>query len=185
MKLQLLLWCLSVLFFGSCTSWKNNLVSNGNPNDAVYNAIIDFVNIEKKYVKQDSVFSIYVEDINKNILSVSIFRKINKVSLFTKDEINYDYRHFPTNFLEIDGKLFYWKDTTKSVSQEVVDKLYLMSRVDTVIYQKKLSERIIDDAQKGVDYYFCKSDLTQYRKVRTSTAVGGYNTPKINCKEFQ
>lgn len=127
------------------------------------------------------MLSVYIENVNEEILGIGISAERDKVSLFTKDEINYDYRFFPTRFHEYQDKLFYWKGSTMNVSNEIIKKLYKMDRVDTTIYQKLFPQRTIDEKQVVVHYYFCKKDLTRYKNKRTSIANRTYEVPKINC----
>lgn len=174
---------LSILMFvfllESCSPWKHAMVATGNQNDAVRNAIIDFLHTD--LAKRDSVFSITIKNINEDILGVSILGERNKISVVTKNEIDYNYRAFPTKYFEKDGKLFYWVDSTERVPSELINKLSKMNRIDTAIVGKYFPQRIRDDSQKGMDYYFCKHNLLNFKKVRTSTAIGWYESPKLKC----
>lgn len=180
MKLNLVFWGLTGLIFLSCTASKSISSSKRDITDAIQSSIVDFLHSKKSIAKKDSVFSVYVEDINEDMLGIGISAERDKVSLFTKNEVDYDYRFFPTRFFEYQGKLFYWKDSTVKVSNEIIKKLYEMNRVDTTIYQKLFPQRTIDERQVVVHYYFCKKDLTRYRKKRTSIANKNYEIPKIN-----
>jgi hypothetical protein len=168
------------LFLSSCSSWKKIMVTKGNQNDAVQNAIYDFLHFGK-LTKKDSVFSIIIKNVNEDILGVSILREGNKISVITENEIEYNYRAFPTRYFEQNGKLFYWVDSTEKVSIELVDILSKMNRIDTVVTNKFFPIRSTDDSQKATDYYFCKANLLKYKKVITNIAMGWYNLPKINC----
>lgn len=173
MKLNLAFWGLTVLTFLSCNTSKKISSSKRGINDAVQSAIVDFLHAKKSIAKKDSVFSVYIEDINEDILGIGISAERDKVSLFTKNEVDYDYRFFPTRFYEHQDKLFYWKDPTVNVSNEIIKKLYEMNRVDTTIYQKLFPHRTINERQIVAHYYFCKKDLTRYRKKRPSRADKG------------
>ena len=183
MKLKVLFCGLTAIAILSCKASKNISLAKGDINDAVQNAIADFLSSKQSHVKKDSVFSIHVANISDDILDIGISGERDKIALFTKNEVDYDYRFFPTRIYERESKLFYWKDSTISVSKEIINKLYAMNRVDTTIYQKKFPERTTDERQKVVHYYFCKKDLTKYQKKRTSIAMNRYEMPKINCKK--
>lgn len=182
MKLKYLIILTLIFLFGSCSTWKNAMVVKGNQNDAVKNAIMDFLHTSR-LAKKDSIFSISIKSINKDIFGVSIFGARNKISVVTENEVDYSYRSFPTKYFEQDGKLFYWIDSTENVSIELINKLSKMNRIDTAIVGKYFPERSRDDSQKGVDYYFCKSDLKKYKKVSTNMAIGWYEPPKLECSQ--
>ncbi|MFN8357190.1 MAG: hypothetical protein U0Y10_22230 [Spirosomataceae bacterium] len=183
MKLKLVFLVLTALIIYSCKTSKKLSLSRGEVNDAIQDAIADFLRTKKILAKQDSVFSIYVENINDDVLGIGISGERDKIALFTKNEIDYDYRLFPTRIYEQNGKMFFWKDSTASVSKEVIDKLYALNRVDTTVYQKKFPERTIDEMQKVVHYYYCKNNLNSYQKKKTSIAMFRYEIPKIECKK--
>jgi|GEM_PF-5636334 len=181
MKLAYNFWGLTVLTFLGCTTLTSLSSSKGDISDAIQSSIADFLHSNKSITTKDSVFSINVENVNENVLGIGISVERDKVALFTKNEVDYDYRFFPTRFYEHQDKLFYWKDSTVSVSNEIIKKLYKMNRVDTIIYQKFFPQRTIDERQKVVHYYFCKKDLTRFRKKRISIANKNYEIPKISC----
>lgn len=170
---------ISVLI-GGCASWKQAMVSKGTEDEAAKNAIIDFLHTGK-LDKKDTVFSISIKTISKDILGISISEESNKIAVITEDNINYSYKAFPTNYIEQNGKLFYWKDTSQKVSTELINKLSKMNRIDTAIIGSYFPRRERDDSKKAMNYYFCKSNLQIYKKVYTKTAMGWYETPKLNC----
>lgn len=181
MRLHYLLLVLFICSLGSCSPWKKMQISNGNQNDAIKNAVIDFL-YSPKFFKGDSVFIISIKNINEDILAVSIFGARNKIAVITENEIDYSYRGFPTKYFEQDGKLFYWQDSTEKVPIELIDKLSKMNRIDTSIIAKFIPLRTTDDSQKAVDYYFCKYNLKKYKRIYTKIGIGWYDPPKINCK---
>jgi len=180
MKSIVLKFLVLITIIEGCSSWKNTLTLHGNYNDAINNAVTDFIN--KKRMRQDSVFSIHFMNIGDSIWGISISQAINKISVVTEDEIKYSYKAFPTRYIEKDKKLFYWKDTTQNTPpQYLVNKLYAINKVDTVIVNKVIPERIIDDALKSVHYYFCQCNLLRYKTMVTKSAMGWYILPMINC----
>ncbi len=181
MKIHLaIVIAISVLFI-SCTTWKNTMVSTGTDSEGIKNAITDFLH-SGKFNKRDTVFSVYLLNINENILGISISEESNKIAVITENNINYNYKAFPTNYIEENGKLFYWKDSTKAISTELVNKLYKMNRIDTAIINSYFPDRKRDDSKKAMHYYFCKKDLRIYEKVYTKIAMGWYGIPKLNCR---
>lgn len=169
------------LLFISCSTWKQSIVSKGTKNEAIKNAIIDFLH-KGKFDKKDTVFSIYLKDIKDNIWGISISEEPNKIAVITENKIDYSYKAFPTNYMEQGGKLFYWKDSTQVISTELIDKLYKMSRVDTAIIGQFFPRRERDDSKKAMHYYFCKNNLLIYKRVYTQIGMGWYEVPELNCK---
>lgn len=181
MKLRYFILTLFIGSLISCNPWKKTQISKGNQNDAIKNAVIDFLH-SKRFMKGDSVFSIRTQNITDDIFGVSIFGVTNNISVITENEINYSYKAFPTKYLEQNGKLFYWIDSTEIVPIELINKLSNMNRIDTAIIRKFLPVRVTDDSKKALDYYFCKSNLKNYKRIYTKIAMGWYDFPKLNCK---
>jgi hypothetical protein len=170
-----------IFLFGSCSSLKDVMVAEGDHNDAVQNAIHDFLNTVK-FNKKDRVFAVSIKDINDEILGVSISRDVNTLLVITEDSVEFSYHGFPTRYFEQGGKLFYWDDSTKNVTDDLIATFTRYDLVDTMIVNIYIPERIIEHSIKGVDYYFCKDDLLKYKKVITRKAMGLYDPPKPKCK---
>jgi len=183
MKIHFTIFVAASVLLMNCSSWKQTMVSKGIPEGAVHNAIIDFLH-SGKFDKKDTVFKVRMKNIDQNIIAISIIADPNKINVITDDKINYNYKAFPTNYLERNGKLFYWDDSTQKVSPELISKLYKMNRVDTTIIGKNFNfpHRIYDDSKKAMDYYFCKSNLRIYKKVYSKIAIGWYEPPQLNCE---
>ena len=99
----------------------------------------------------------------------------------------------PTHFIEIDGKLFLWNDDDYPITEELLDALHrynLFVDYDTFLKNEGLPDDIgiiildnpVDDSKKGINYFFCKNNLTIYKKVISSSALGYFDIPKIKCK---
>ncbi|WKN43948.1 hypothetical protein [Tunicatimonas pelagia] len=181
MKLAYLIITL-IFLFGSCSSWKEVMVADGNQNDAIQNAIYDFLHSDK-LSKKDSVFYIYTKDINPEVLGVNIFGTYDKVLVSTEDSVTFSYSGFPTGHFESKEKLFYWHDSTKTVSNDLISTLTKYNLIDTMVVNAYIPESTIDHSRKGVDYYFCKNNLLKYKKVRTREAMGYYDPPALNCEQ--
>lgn len=170
-----------ILLFWSCSSWKDVMVAEGSHNDAIQNAIQDFVNTVN-LSRKDSVFAVYIKNINDKILGIGISRDVNTLLVITEDSVEFSYHGFPTRYFEQDGKLFYWDDPTVSVTDDLIATFTRYNLVDTMIVNVYIPERIIEHSIKGADYYFCKDNLLRYKKVITGKAMGLYDPPKIKCK---
>jgi hypothetical protein len=155
------------------------MIINGEQNEAIQNAILDFIYTEKKILKYDKVFSISTKE-DKDNISVSILGISTPISLIIEEDGSYNYCLFPTMLIETNGKLFLGYDETKNVTDTIINTLYRYNLIDTMsVYTVTM---IIDDTKKGVDYYFCKNNLSKYKKVITNKAMGYYKPPKLKCK---
>lgn len=198
------LFCLFLL--GSCISFKYNsfnkeLIQTGSGNEAIHNAILDFSHIGKLYIK-DSVFSVSFLDtlyrkvliksndgykwingeINEGTIAVSIIASYNKFLLTAETKAG-GRGKLPSRYVEKDGKLFFWWDNNYPLTEEtlaVFNKYHLLQ--DDEGGKIKFPEFEIDDSRKGVDYYFCRNNLTKYKKVIASKAIGYYEPPKLGCE---
>ena len=149
----------------SCSTLKENMIVNGNKNDAIENAILDFVHTEKKLLKCDKVFSISAEEYQDNTV-ITILGNLTRILLIIEENGSYNYCLFPTRLIETHDKLFFWYDETKSVTDTIINTLCKYNLVDTVdIYSGTI---IFDDAKKAAAYYFCKNNLSEYRKIVTN-----------------
>ncbi len=155
------------------------MVAESNQDDAIKNAIYDFSHSYKN--KADSVFYIYTKNINQEVLGVNIFATYDKVLVSTEDSIKFSYRGFPTGYFENEGKLFYWHDSTRTVTNDLISALEKYNLIDTMIVNVYMPESTIDHSKKGMDYYFCKTNLLKYKKVKTNRALGSYDPPKLIC----
>jgi hypothetical protein len=90
----------------------------------------------------------------------------NPLLWINKEKVSYSYRAFPTMLVETDGKLFFWYDKTKNVTDTIINTLYRYNFVDTMIVNAYIPDKIINDAKKGIVYYFCGNDLRNYKKNR-------------------
>jgi len=44
-----------------------------------------------------------------------------------------------------------------------------------------IPEYLVDDKKKGTDYYFCRSNIRKFKKVRTSIAIGYFKRTNLKC----
>jgi hypothetical protein len=157
---------IGILLLCACSTSKVdkvNMVVNGDENDAIMNAVFDFIHTENKLLKDDKTFLVYTENIEDKI-GVSIMGDPNSILFIIEEDGSRSYRAFPTMLFEADEKLFFWYDETKSVTDAIINTLYKYNFVDTMIVNVYIPERTISEVKKGADYYFCRSDLSNYKK---------------------
>jgi hypothetical protein len=180
MKTLKLILILIVFLVGSCANWKGLLASKGNNDDAIQNAICDFLN-SSPLSKDDTTFSISLKEINKEVLGISIYGSTYLKRLVVKDGNTINYSSLPTRYIEKQGKLFYWYDSTRTVTPEVINIFKKYNHIDTAILNVYIPTHI-NHSKKAEHYYFCRNNLLRYKKIRTKIAMGYYDPPKLNCK---
>ena len=163
--------------FVSCASWRSGISLNGNYETGIMNAIIDFSNTTA-LVKYDSTFLVEFKNIDSKLLGVSLCGTVGKLVVTDDGKSS----RIPTRYLEYHGKLFYWYDEKYSLDNNIINKLSEYNLIDSVetVAQAKF---VIDDAKQCMDYYFCKKNLSKYKKVKNNKALGYYKFPRLNCKD--
>jgi hypothetical protein len=159
------------------------MATKGNQNDAVHNAIIDFLNSGGTSLKRDNVFSVGIEDIGDTIIGVSIFGDVNKLVPTSKNKIGTSQPGFPTRYFEREGKLFYWYDPDHPITTDLIAILSMYKHIDSLNVNGfvGIPSQTIDESKKATDYFFCKCDLQKYKRIRTSIAMGYYKPPELEC----
>ncbi len=183
MRIIFILTTVSVLALQSCGSFKNELAQSGDKETVIRNAILDFSSTSKLY-KRDTVFSVKVLELTNNdeLLVVRISKNNMKMLLTDSTKVGSKGVKIPTRYIEKNSKLFFWWDNDSPLTEEalaVFDKYNLLQ--DNEDGWVKFPDFTIDDAQKGVHYYFCKINLAKYKKVTTSKGIGYYDAPSLNC----
>lgn len=182
------------------TALKHGLVAN----DPMHIAMMDFVKTSKLY-KKDSVFHIttyntvwrlalkqyqdrnykWVRDFKYDgITAVNILGRSDIKFLLTAKTAIGSKGKLPSRFIELYGKLFYWYDDDYPLTEEllVVFKKYNLLKDEGGMLIS--ANNPTDDAKKGVHYYFCTKDFSNYKKVTTNIALGYYDAPDLSCKSY-
>ncbi|MDX5429237.1 MAG: hypothetical protein LPK79_14140 [Bacteroidota bacterium] len=200
MKLYFFVLFVFLVFLVGCSAFKHGMTQSGNRDQAIQNAILDFSNTSSLY-RKDSVFSVSFYDtmgrmvLDENhewifgepyegVVAVSIIVANSRLLLTsdTKAGGKGGKGKLPTRFVEKGGKLFFWWDDEHVLTKETLSvyKKYNLLQDDEGGLVT-IPDFIIDDAQKGVHYYFCKKDLSRYKKVITNKGIGYYDPPKLKC----
>ncbi|MEP1150342.1 MAG: hypothetical protein ABJH08_01330 [Balneola sp.] len=190
-----LLFLLTIFLLFSCSTWKESLVEKGDKEEAIQNAILDFSHT-KRLFKQDSVFYIGVDDplvifkegktrwhphkTHDKIIGISIVG--DSENLYHKSDVELNKPNenprIPSRFVIHNEKLFLWYDDTQQITQELVDAI---SQFGLVRDNDEELFVVIDDGKKGANYFFCRNDLSRYKKVINNIAIGYYDMPKLSC----
>lgn len=150
----------------------------GGINEAIENAIDDFVGNHKSLSSKDNTF--YVNYV--------VFPDYFKVTILGfKKRFLYNPGHgslqkgTPTEFIENRGKLFLWYGNR--IADGTTIQTYL--KYDLLVDDQNgaitmLFDDSIDDSKKAVGYYICKSDLTHFRKVVSNYLPPAH--PRLKCR---
>ena len=192
----LLLW----LLLTDCYSQEKYIPQSTNFAEfAIYEAITDFAD-NCRLFKQDSVFNVHVEDTSRyvtlqrhqgilkwvcdsvytNILVIEILGKRDKIGYYPNAVVGSKGK-LPSKYVIVKGKLFYWRDRDYPLTEEMLSVLKKYKVLTDMIYDGMLPEYSINDAQKGASYYFCRNDLSKYKRVVTNIATEYYSPPKLKC----
>ncbi len=158
-----------LLFIGvdSCSvnKWHKSLHHQGGIDAAVHNAVLDFVNTSR-WCKRDSVFIVYFPDTQSDSTIMVTIKVADEDALPSSNTRigSYD-PFFPTSFIEKKGNLFYWNDSSQTVSKELFEVLEKYNNIDYRYSDlPKIVGGVVNDNEAGTIYLFCKEDLTKYKK---------------------
>lgn len=160
--------------FQNCATTKLHMNQSGNYETAIKNAILDFNSTSM--AKRGKVFVAYSQELDSGIIVVVIHSPVNKVKIFadgTKSTL-------PTRYIEYNNKLYYWHDSTSS-DVNTISKLNEYQAIDSL---QDLSQAVLnhDDAKKGMYYYFCKRDLSYFKKVISNRLLRESMPRNFSCK---
>jgi hypothetical protein len=175
MKNNFLIIFILFALFQSCVSWKSGLKKQGDYNTAINNAILDFRNTTY-LVKRDNAFFVDYKELNEGLIQISIKGNIGKFIITANGQSS----RFPTKYIEYKGKLFYWYDKNYPFNEKVIYKFDEYGLVDSV---ETVADAIFvnDDSKKGMNYYFCKNNMIEYKKMRTSRIMSTFQELKLKC----
>lgn len=156
-----------LILLGSGCRTSLNYKTNGDINDAINNVILNFVNNNHQLLKNDAVFNVvfFEEENDKNDYYKLIIIGTENQHLYNKLKKPNDNR-FPSNYTEVENKLFLWYDDTKKIDSLTIStyKRYNLLIDDKNGSIKYLDSEILDDSKKGVSYFVCKNNLTKFEK---------------------
>ncbi len=192
-----------ITFIISCSVGKNKFYTyTGTVEDAIILAVNDFsktYKTQRYYLKERggkpfNSFRVSVLDEN-GLFVIGISPNTRDLSLFLEHQIGKvpsdSMSFFPNKYIEMDNKLFYWKDNYTPLNKNVIEVLDSYNILDSTDIKLQLGmlpddfedTRVVTTGSKlkGVDYYFCKKQPNKFKKVLTNIAYGYYEPPKIKC----
>jgi hypothetical protein len=193
--------CFSLLCsFGGQYESTTQILSN---NEARQIAIQDFS--KNKLFTMDSVFSVKVFDTlhratlkkisDRNyawvngkaypeIIALNIVASSLRYFLDTTEKTASLSKNIPSGVFEKDGRVFLWWDDKLPLTEDalkVLDKFHLVQRGGKKDFDRFSEFRTINST-RAVDYYFCRNNISVYKRLITGTAIGHYEPPNITCK---
>ena len=176
-------------FSTNCNLFKKASIFSVNFNDSVFNvAILEQVggrNYKDGRTHEWKRGSLYEGIASVSILAYRIcefcgdccdkFLYTTKTTVGSKGKL-------PSRYIEKDGKLFFWWDNDYPLTEEMLAILWKYNLLcDDTEGFIGFPDHTTDDSQKSADYYFCKSDLSKYKRVITNVGLGYYKPPKLKC----
>lgn len=166
----------------SCAVNKSIMQEYGDFNTALENAISDFQ--KTRLNKKHNVFSVDFKEVNESVIGISILPVDYTYYITLIDTIGST--RLPTKHVVKEGKLFYWYDSDYGLTKALVDDFHQFNLIDSVDHADLVAllglGTYFDDGAKGIHYYFCKNDLTKYKRVISKWAIEEYPPPKLRCK---
>ena len=203
MKAQKVIYLSALLLMFGCSSLKSMITTGENLQEtAIHNAILDFSK-NCSLFKKASVFRVNFSD---SVFNVAILERVDEKSykdgrthewkrgslydgiVSVEISANVDYQYYyseetkaklPSRYIIKNDKLFYWWDDNYPVTEEIIAVLWRYNLLQTDLI---IPEFTIDDSLKGAHYYFCKSNLSEYKRVITNIGLGYYKPPQLKCK---
>lgn len=166
-----------LLLFLSCKTNVHNFNIDTNNKVFIENAISDFskTNLYKKGI----VFSLRTSQIDQNIVLVSIIESSDNKYLYSKEKF-FDENKLPSKSFELNNKLFVWWDDDDKIDKATFDLLIKYNLLqDDENGMILLPDSSIDDNKKGVDYFFCKSNVKKFKRIISNK--GFVPVPILNC----
>ncbi|MGY4384650.1 hypothetical protein ACVWYN_001676 [Pedobacter sp. UYP24] len=95
----------------------------------------------------------------------------------------YNQGKLPSRYMEIQNKLFIWSD----LNYPLTDKTLNILQKYNLVFDSKggmftVPEIFDTKSYKGVYYYFCRNDLTKFKRIISSNAYEFQDFPKLKCE---
>ncbi|BDD04761.1 hypothetical protein [Aureibacter tunicatorum] len=163
------------------TMFNADVIQNTDYDEFILMAIEDFTN--SKIYKNGNIFSVSVyDDYDEDVIVIRIGEPSHKLLVTNKAIVGSYNSNLPTRIYRSDNKLIYWWNSRYPLTKEVFvhfsEYNLLQDDEDGFI---PVPDKLVCNQCKAVHYYFCKTNVEIFKKVKTSKGVGYYKPPKINC----
>jgi len=153
-------------FSQNCRLFKRDSVFSVSYEDTVYSLIIERTNKQSLQWALDKIYD--------DLVAVNIIAFADYKFYFSHETIE----KLPTRYIIIDRKLFYWWDENYPVNDEIIE---VLRKYNLLQVELSVPDFSTNGYQKGADYYFCKNNLSKYKRVITKTGFGYYKPPNLKC----
>lgn len=177
---------MSFLILCSCATskWKNALMSSGTLDDAVNNAVTDFMHTSK-FVDADSTFVVVAYTGGGPILvGISPAYRIYPPERADSGLVTCD-KKVINKYASTVGKNFYWWDTTQLITPELID---VFRRFGDIDFSWREDYFIVPPGvNKGETfevYLFCRDNFRDYKKTKARKANREIMKFKCNSRVY-
>ncbi len=165
---------ISLLLYSSLILGVSHREIAKNYDNPIKIAIADFTLNQKEYWDFDGaqiLTSLY--DSTYVVVSMHLFERFSTLDLImmTEKDFGSKSKYLPTDWIEIDNRLFFWNDINKRFI-DIIPKLKKYHRLE------KCEKNYISNGGVSICYYFCVGDFSKY-KVRI---YKGDIADKYKCK---
>ncbi len=186
-KIKYILFLILIFIMSCSVKEKLEIKNTGDLNDAITNVIIDFSKTGKSSKNNFYYVSQYKNSKNLYCFNVS---NTSKIYLHLKDSIGVKTKYFPTQFKEINKRLYIWEDSTVVISKQMLDRLQKYNVLDSTFYkiQKGLLPKSTEvyftsnELKKSFTYYVCKTNISKFVKIYTNRVSPISKYPEVDCK---
>lgn len=178
-----IIWVLLVSVIYSCKSSKNLSANNFIENKYISIAVNDFLK-KTKSSKKHPVFIVSVSDsigAEGELVGVAIGEfnyKLNLSDGLTSGGNN----GIKVGFKEIDGNLFFWRSSTYS---DYDSSISIFKKFNVLMTADEVNSGMSPGSfswNKGTHYYFCKNNVTKFKRLKSRKGIGYYQAPLIKCE---
>ena len=175
---------IQTLFVFTLFSCNHKILENAHEidlNEFAEQAITDFYRLDTLIDKGD-VFYVKIKNLNKKVVGVSIILSSYKILISNKDVMG-SKGLAPSRAKIYNDKLFYWRDDAYPLTESVLNTFQDYEIVDF----DSTGVRVVPEAtgrysQFGAGYYFCRYDVSNYKRVVTGSVLNASDIPKFNCR---
>ena len=174
-------------FSSNCNLYKKDSIFRVSFEDTLYSRMLKQITEIKFELTRGNTFydGIVVVSISAHRICVECEEyglKFNDRYLYTAETTVGSKGKLPSRYVIKDGKLFFWWDDDYPLTEEMLAILWKYDLLfDDTQGLIKIPQFSINDKQKGVHYYFCRNDLSIYKRVVTNIGLGYYKPPKLKC----
>lgn len=159
--------------------FKSNLQINEDLDEVRKIAILDFSKQFNTRGKRGT-YSVKVDTSRKDIIVVKIGKSCNRLLFNGESQIGKK-DNFPSKFLEVNKKIFYWRDNNFPLEKEVVDVLrnynLVQDNKDGYLF---LPDPINVGKLKTSYYFFCRENTLNYKRIKTRKMID-FDEVKLDC----